>query len=102
MAWRCTGATSAELIKNMARNGLINSDRVLEVRHSTPSIAYLVISYIRVRLIICAECWSLSKAMTKVDRANYVHDKSAAYEDSPQYVLTICFIYSAEPNSNEV
>ncbi|PCH35062.1 Pcmt1-prov protein [Wolfiporia cocos MD-104 SS10] len=28
MAWTCTGATNAELIKNMAKHGLINSARV--------------------------------------------------------------------------
>ncbi|KAH9947530.1 Pcmt1-prov protein [Amylocystis lapponica] len=29
MAWRCTGTTNAELIKNMAKHGLVNSERVL-------------------------------------------------------------------------
>ncbi|EPT02090.1 protein-L-isoaspartate O-methyltransferase [Fomitopsis schrenkii] len=28
MAWRCTGASNAELITNMAQHGLINSERV--------------------------------------------------------------------------
>lgn len=28
MAWKCTGATNEALIKNMARHGLINSERV--------------------------------------------------------------------------
>ncbi|KAH9836181.1 Pcmt1-prov protein [Rhodofomes roseus] len=28
MAWRCTGATNVELITNMAKHGLINSERV--------------------------------------------------------------------------
>ncbi|KAI8972829.1 Pcmt1-prov protein [Trametes punicea] len=28
MAWRCTGATNAELIANMAKAGIINSERV--------------------------------------------------------------------------
>ncbi|KAI0763477.1 Pcmt1-prov protein [Trametes elegans] len=29
MAWRCTGATNAELIANMAKAGIINSDQVV-------------------------------------------------------------------------
>lgn len=32
MAWRCSGSTNIELIENMARNGLINSARVRNVR----------------------------------------------------------------------
>ncbi|KAL0959762.1 hypothetical protein HGRIS_011452 [Hohenbuehelia grisea] len=55
MAWRCTGNTNAELIANMAANGIISSARV-------------------------------TKAMAKVDRANYVRNKLTAYEDSPQTI----------------
>jgi len=32
MAWRCSGSTNVELIENMAKNGLINSPRVRNVR----------------------------------------------------------------------
>ncbi|TBU46696.1 Pcmt1-prov protein [Dichomitus squalens] len=53
MAWRCTGTTNTELIDNMAKSKIINSERV-------------------------------TKAMTRVDRACYVRQPSAAYEDSPQ------------------
>ena len=31
MAWRCTGSTNAELILNMAKAGIIKSDRVVAV-----------------------------------------------------------------------
>ncbi len=31
MAWRCTGSTNAELIQNMAKAGIITSDRVIAV-----------------------------------------------------------------------
>uniref|UniRef100_A0A0W0GCJ4 Protein-L-isoaspartate O-methyltransferase n=1 Tax=Moniliophthora roreri TaxID=221103 RepID=A0A0W0GCJ4_MONRR len=55
MAWRSSGRTNAELIANMANNGIFHSERV-------------------------------AKAMAKVDRANYVRDKSDAYEDSPQTI----------------
>ena len=36
MAWRCSGSTNIELIDNMARKGLINSDRVRNVRRIYP------------------------------------------------------------------
>ncbi|TFK48978.1 Pcmt1-prov protein [Heliocybe sulcata] len=55
MAWRSSGSTNAELIANMLRYGVFNSERV-------------------------------AAAMTKVDRANYVLDKNAAYMDSPQRI----------------
>ncbi|KAL1662757.1 protein-L-isoaspartate O-methyltransferase [Schizophyllum commune] len=55
MAWRSHGKTNVELISNMARNGIIEADRVIN-------------------------------AMKRVDRANYVLDKSKAYEDRPQSI----------------
>lgn len=55
MAWRCSGRTNQDLIDNMVRSGLINSDRV-------------------------------ANAMKKVDRGNYVLNKSDAYLDSPQSI----------------
>ena len=35
MAWRCTGATNAELINNMAKNEIITSERVRLVSMNT-------------------------------------------------------------------
>ncbi|PSR77787.1 hypothetical protein PHLCEN_2v7710 [Hermanssonia centrifuga] len=55
MAWRSSGTSSVELVSNMAKNGMIESEQV-------------------------------STAMCRADRANYVLDKAAAYEDSPQYI----------------
>ncbi|GAA5875561.1 hypothetical protein JCM8547_007582 [Rhodosporidiobolus lusitaniae] len=55
MAWRCSGASQAELISNLARADLLSTPRVIE-------------------------------AFKQVDRAYYVQDKSAAYQDSPSYI----------------
>lgn len=33
MAWRCGGRSNQELIDNMMRNGLINAERVANVKH---------------------------------------------------------------------
>ena len=34
MAWRCTGATNAELIANLAKHGIIQSEVVASVSES--------------------------------------------------------------------
>ncbi|KAI0074098.1 protein-L-isoaspartate O-methyltransferase [Panus rudis PR-1116 ss-1] len=41
MAWRCTGATSAELISNMTRHGLIQSERVVEAMKKVDRANYV-------------------------------------------------------------
>lgn len=81
MAWRCSGSTNVELIENMARNGLINSARVRDVRSIYRSADR------------CLTPRPHVQAMRKVDRANYVLDKRDAYEDAPQWV----FIPSSHP-----
>ncbi len=63
MAWSCSGKTNAELIDNMAREGILGDT----AKGST-------------------EADKIARAMKKVDRANYVRDKRDAYQDSPQYV----------------
>ena len=84
MAWSCSGTTNAELISNLIRNKLINSDAVAAVR--APShLNYL-------KRLPLNDVLTL-QAMTAVDRANYVPDtgKRHAYEDSPQCVrFTTC------------
>ncbi|THU93631.1 Pcmt1-prov protein [Dendrothele bispora CBS 962.96] len=55
MAWRCGGQSNSELIANLAKAHIFNSELV-------------------------------EKAMDAVDRANYVQDKTEAYEDSPQSI----------------
>ena len=40
MAWRCSGTTNVELVQNMARNGIITSDRVVEVRSDTNGVIH--------------------------------------------------------------
>ena len=91
MAWRSSGDTNGEvrqrrrrcatdpltsgwmqLIDNLTRHGLINSPLVAAV--SSPPYTY------------SAMMAHQSKAMKKVDRANYVPDKRFAYMDSPQSV----------------
>lgn len=73
MAWRCSGETNAQLIANMARNGIFASQRVADVRRVS-------------RLPPIHSDSPRAQAMTKVDRANYVlaHGKRDAYRDSPQ------------------
>ena len=77
MAWRSHGKTNVELISNMARNGIIEADRVInvssmQVEHGQQMDPDLPM-----------------QAMKKVDRANYVLDKSKAYDDRPQCASTL-------------
>ena len=76
MAWRCTGATNAELISNMSKSNIFQSSRVADVDlHPLRFPGYT------------SSLSDPSKAMSKVDRANYVRYKDAAYEYSPQLVV---------------
>ena len=90
MAWRCTGNTNTQLIHNMSRAGIISSDRVVAVSAAPrPNAA----SY-GVYTDLFAVRWF--QAMGNVDRAHYVLQKSAAYQDSPQYVQ-LSFTTSTAP-----
>ncbi|OBZ67956.1 Protein-L-isoaspartate(D-aspartate) O-methyltransferase [Grifola frondosa] len=42
MAWRCTGATNAELIKNLARSQIIKSDRALAAMNKVDRAHYVL------------------------------------------------------------
>lgn len=76
MAWASSGSTNSELIDNMARNGILGE--VIEGSGVNPETAIE----------------RISRAMKKVDRANYVRNKKDAYEDSPQYVIYLVLGYS--------
>lgn len=72
MAWKSSGTSNEELVKNLVRNGIIQTEtvrKVCAVYHSQR-----IISQYR----------GLPQSMLSVDRANYVVDKGTAYEDSPQ------------------
>ncbi|RPD69459.1 Pcmt1-prov protein [Lentinus tigrinus ALCF2SS1-7] len=45
MAWRCTGSTNAELIQNMAKAGIITSDRVVEAMTKVNRVHYVPHAY---------------------------------------------------------
>ena len=66
--------TNAELIQNMAKAGIIKSDRVVAVMKCIDYSEEIVLK-------------THVQAMSKVNRSHYVHHPSTAYEDSPQYVL---------------
>ena len=76
MAWRCTGRSNGELIENMSTNRIISSDAVAAVRNRLS-----LNNYQRRR-----NSSLVRQVFKKVDRANYVLDKSDAYIDSPQSV----------------
>ncbi|KAJ7701851.1 Pcmt1-prov protein [Mycena rosella] len=61
MSWRCTGKTNRELIENIIMAKALSSSNESQLER-------------------------ISNAMTAVDRAHFVPDKSAAYVDSPQSI----------------
>lgn len=80
MAWACSGTSNAELVSNMASNGLINSDRVKKAMMSVCTPLLTPRSYSTIRGLHDF----LSLTNSQVDRGHYA--PSRAYEDSPQSI----------------
>ena len=72
MAWFSSGSTNTALISNLARNGLVTSDRVKN-------------AMLAVRLLCShSELLNAETCTQQVDRAHFT--PSSPYEDSPQYI----------------